>query len=206
MENLNDLKKHIRDLNLELITKDQDLSVDIKNRFNKKFRLFYPSRKLIDCVIKSGGVLIGSRAIKCYKLKGCDLFTRKVYDWDFIVTPEQAFKICSEMNINKIPEIDQVISVKNQRYWSHSAYSDSKRVGPVDVQLIVSDELPDYNEFGGVRIASFEYSLSKKLELIKMLDNEVNMKYNRDLSDDLHKHVIDIKSLIINFNNIKMNK
>ena len=122
MGNLNELKVHIRDLNIELITKDQDLSVDIKNRFNKRFRLFYPSRKLINCVIKSGGVLTGSRALRCYKLKGYDLFTRKVDDWDFIVTLEQSFKICSEMSINKIPEIDQVISIKNQRYWSHSGY------------------------------------------------------------------------------------
>jgi hypothetical protein len=204
MGKLDELKAHIRDLNLDLMIKDQDLSVDIKNRFNKRFRLFYPSRKLINFVIKSGGVLTGSRALRCYKLKGHDLFTRRVDDWDFIVTLEQAFKICSEMNINKIPEIDQVISIKNQRCWKHSSYSDSKRVGPVDVQLMIRDKLPDYNEYSGIRIASFEYSLSKKLEMIKILDEEFN-QWKRD-SENLNKHIIDIKSLIINFNNIKMNK
>ncbi len=155
MSELNSIKAYMRDINLELLTNCPDVKIDISKRFYNRFRLFYPSRKLINYVTKIGGVLTGSRAIRCYTIGGKPILERKVKDWDFIVTLDMAFKICADMGISEIPEIDGVISIKNQRRWTHPSYEDSYRVGPVDVQLIVIEELPDVTEIDGVRICNF---------------------------------------------------
>ena len=157
MENFGDLheiKGYLRDLNLELISDSPKLEIDISKRYYNKFRLFYPSRKLIKYVTRIGGVLTGSRAIRCYTIEGKPILERRVNDWDFIVTIDMAFKICAYMEIEQIPQIGNVISVKNQRMWRHPDYSDSYRVGPVDVQLIIQEELPDYTEIDGLRITN----------------------------------------------------
>lgn len=210
MDKVNDIKLYLRGLNIDLITTNHALSIDIKRRYNKKFRLFYPSRKLIDFIIKSGGVLTGSRALRCYKLKGENLLNRSVSDWDFIITIEQAFKICAEMKIDEIPEIDNVISIKNQKRWVHSSYSDSRRVGPVDVQLIIRDCLPDYTEVESIRVASLGYNLNSKVKMIKELEEKISQMSNGHLyngsKNEFIKHFKDLKEIIIRYNNIIMNK
>ena len=47
-----------------------DVKIDISKRYNNKFRLFYPSRNLIKYTTNIGGVLVGSRAIRCYTIDG----------------------------------------------------------------------------------------------------------------------------------------
>ena len=192
-----DIKSYLRDINLEILTNYPDVKIDISKRYNNRFRIFYPSRQLIKNITKNGGVLVGSRAIRCYNIKGKPILERRVKDWDFIVTLEQAFKICDEMNINQIPSIDSTISIKNQRRWVHSAYSDSYRIGPVDVQIIVKDELPDYEEIDGVRIGTFGYSISQKIALT----NELKLSNEKE---EYNKHISDLKEIIIKFNSINL--
>ena len=132
MSNLNELKAYLRDINLEILMENPDVKIDISKRYYNKFRLFYPSRKLIKYTTNIGGVLVGSRAIRCFTINDKPILERRVNDWDFIVTLDMAFKICDDMGIEEIPKIGGVISIKNQRRWSHPAYSDSYRVGPVD--------------------------------------------------------------------------
>ena len=179
-----------------------DVKIDITKRYNNKFRLFYPSRKLINYVTKIGGVLTGSRAIRCYIIEGKPILERKVNDWDFIVTIDMAFKICDEMGIDQIPQVGGVISIKNQRRWVHPAYSDSYRVGPVDVQLIIKEELPEYNEIDGIRIATFGYSVSQKIGLTTELRDKLT---GRDCEIDQNhiKHLADLREMIIKFNSLK---
>lgn len=64
MSELNEIKRYLRDINLDILTNHQDVKVDISKRYNTRFRLFYPSRKLINSVIEIGGVLVGSRALR----------------------------------------------------------------------------------------------------------------------------------------------
>lgn len=204
MENFGDLheiKGYLRDLNLELISDSPKLEIDISKRYYNKFRLFYPSRKLIKYVTRIGGVLTGSRAIRCYTIEGKPILERRVNDWDFIVTIDMAFKICADMEIEQIPQIGNVISVKNQRMWRHPDYSDSYRVGPVDVQLIIQEELPDYTEIDGLRITNFGYSLSHKIGLTTDLHSKLGG--GRSIDDQYYKHISDLKEMIIKFNSLK---
>jgi len=193
MSELNEIKRYLRDINLDILTNHQDVKVDISKRYNTRFRLFYPSRKLINSVIEIGGVLVGSRALRCYTISGKPILERRVKDWDFVVTLDQAFRICDKMKINQIPSVGSIISVKNQRRWVHPSYSDSYRVGPVDVQIIVKDELPDYTEEDGIKIGTFGYSVSQKISLTDELTG-----------DEYDKHISDLKEIIIKFNSIKL--
>ena len=202
MSYFNELKAYLRDINLEILMESPDVKIDISKRYYNKFRLFYPSRRLIKYTTNIGGVLVGSRAIRCFTINGKPILERRVNDWDFVVTLDMAFKICDDMGIEEIPKIGGVISVKNQRRWAHPAYSDSYRVGPVDVQLIVTEELPDYTEVDGVRIANFGYSISQKIGLTTNLYNEM-LNGNQDLRVHYDKHIDDLKEIIIKYNSIK---
>lgn len=192
MNELNSIKTYMRDITLDVLTNHPDIKIDISKRYNNKFRLFYPSRKLIKYVTKIGGVLTGSRALRCYTINGEPILDRSVHDWDFVITLDMAFKICSDMNIDQIPQIGEVISIKNQRMWRHPDYQDSYRVGIVDVQLIVREDLPDFNDIKGVRIASFGYTISQKLSLATELLG----------GKEYSKHISDLKRMIIKFNRL----
>ena len=208
MNYLNEIKSYIRDINLDILMNCPDVKIDISKRYNNKFRLFYPSRKLIKYTTDIGGVLVGSRAIRCFTIDGKPILDRKVDDWDFIVTLDMAFKICDDMEIREIPQIDGVISIKNQRRWAHPDYQDTYRVGPVDVQLIVKEELPDYTEIDGVRIANFGYSISQKIGMTTDLHSKLtgktpNHRVKESIDEQYHKHISDMKEMIIKFNSLK---
>jgi hypothetical protein len=201
MGDFEDIKAHIRDINLDIIMdKNNDVDIDISRRYHNRFRLFYPSQKLIDCTFKNGGVLTGSRALRCYTISGKPILERRGVDWDFVVTLDQAFKICDEMDINQIPSIGSTISIANQRSWRHPSYSDSYRVGPVDVQLIVKDELPDFKQIKSFRIADFGYTISNKINILN--DLKQKMQVESILREEYNKHIEDLKQIIIKFNSI----
>ena len=195
------VENYIRNIKLELLTNSYltesfETEIDISRRFNNKFRLFYPNKKLIKIITETGGVLTGSRAIKCHLLNGRSLLNRKCNDWDFIVTPDMGFDICSKMGINVIPEVGNTISIEKQMYWMHPAYSDSYRVGIVDVHMIIREELPLFLESNKIRVATFEYALSNKISLLDDLKKSSNIV-------EFKKHLDDITQIIINFNSIK---
>ena len=210
MSELNEMKAYMRDINLDILMNCPDVKIDISKRYYNKFRIFYPSRKLIKYTTEIGGVLVGSRAIRCFTINDKPILERRVDDWDFIVTLDMAFKICDDMGIEEIPQIDGVISIKNQRRWAHPSYQDAYRVGSVDVQLIVKEELPDYNEIDGVRIANFGYSISQKIGMTTDLHSKLT-GHNRtkassrydSIDEQYHKHISDMKEMIIKFNSLK---
>ncbi len=191
----------MRDMNLEILTNYPEIKIDISKRYYNRFRLFYPNRKLINYVTKIGGVLTGSRAIRCFTIDGKPILRRKVKDWDFIVTLDMAFKICDDMKLDRIPKVDEILSIKNQRMWRHPDYEESYRVGPVDVQLIVREELPDYTEINGVRISNFGYSVSQKISLVT--DLQRNLSNSREVDENYEKHLSDLREMIIKFNSLK---
>lgn len=203
MNSLSEIKSFVRDLNLNLITSATKIEINSSKRYCDKIRWFMPNRKLISSIIEEGGVLTGSRALRCFKVNGEYILDRRTKDWDFVVTQDIAFKICSQYNINIIPGIDKVISVKNQRAWRHPAYSDSYRVGPVDVQMIIKEELPEYQEVNGIRFSSLSYVLNEK---VKMIDELYSLSQNSSsISDErkeISKHIDDMTRLIIKFNSL----
>ncbi len=203
MTSFAEMKSFVRDLNLNLITNSNKIEIDPSKRYCDKIRWFMPNRKLISSIIKAGGVLTGSRALRCFKVNGEYILDRRTKDWDFVVTQDIAFKICSQYNINIIPGIDKVISVKNQRAWRHPAYSDSYRVGPVDVQMIIKEELLEFQEVNGIRFSSLSYVLNEK---VKMIDELYSLSQNSSsISEErkeIGKHLEDMTRLIIKFNSL----
>jgi hypothetical protein len=203
MTSFAEMKSFVRDLNLNLITNSNKIEIDPSKRYCDKIRWFMPNRKLISSIIKAGGVLTGSRSLRCYKVNGEHILDRRTKDWDFVVTQDIAFKICAQYNIDTIPGIDKVISVKNQRAWRHPAYSDSYRVGPVDVQMIIKEELPEFQEVNGIRFSSLSYVLNEK---VKMIDELYSLSQNSSsISEErkeIGKHLEDMTRLIIKFNSL----
>ena len=200
----NEMKSFVRDLSLNLLTNNHKIEIDVSKRYNDKIRWFMPSRKLIIYIIESGGVLTGSRALRCYKINGKSILDRRTKDWDFIVTQEMAFKICDKFDIGIIPGVDKVISVSNQRYWRHPDYSEAYRVGPVDVQLIIKDELPEYESVDGVNISPLQYIINEKMKLIDELgDKVINSSSISEERKELGKHLDDMTQTIIKFNCVR---
>ena len=200
----NEMKTFVRDLNLNLLTNKHKIEIDVSKRYNDKVRWFMPSRKLINHIIESGGVLTGSRALRCFKINGKSILDRRTKDWDFIVTQEMAFKICDKFDIGIIPGVDKVISVSNQRYWRHPDYSEAYRVGPVDVQLIIKDELPEYESVDGVNISPLQYIINEKMKLIDELgDKVINSSSISEERKELGKHLDDMTQTIIKFNCVR---
>jgi hypothetical protein len=198
MSTLVEMKSFVRDLNLNLVTSNQNIEIDINKRYNDKIRWLMPNRNLIEYIIDCGGVLTGSRSLRCFKVNGQYLLDRRTKDWDFIITNDMAFKICERFDIDMIPNLGTVISIKRQRYWVHSAYYDSYRVGPVDVQMIIKEELPEYTEIDSIRIASLSYVLNEKVRIIDELHQVVSN------SIELSKHLEDMTRSIIRFNSSKL--
>ena len=194
---LDNIKSHLRDINLDLLMNSQNVKIDISRRYNTKFRLFYPNRKLINCIIKHGGVLTGSRAIRCFLLDDKPLLDRKVEDWDFLITLPMAYSIINDMRYNDIPHLGETISIKNQRMWRHPDYDEAYRVGIVDVQMIIVEELPEFIEKDGIKITPITYSLSKKIELTNKLKHATG---SSETARQLSKHIKDLKDIIIKFN------
>ena len=200
---LDDIKSHLRDINLDLLMNPQNVKIDISRRFNTKFRLFYPSKKLINYIIKQVGVLTGSRAIRCFLLDDKPLLDRKVEDWDFVITLPMAYSIINEMGYNDIPNLGETISIKNQRMWRHPEYDEAYKVGIVDVQMIIVEELPDFIEKNGIKITPITYALSKKIELTNKLKHATG---SSETARQFQKHLKDLKDIIIKFNYIKLLK
>lgn len=179
----NEIKGWVRELNMSLVIGEYDIKVD-KSKRKDKIQWMKPNYKLIKYVTKVGGVLSGSRAIKCYSVNGKQILDRKTNDWDFIITKDMAFKICNHFGM--VYDLSNFISIEKQRWtydFSYGGSGNETRVHPVDVHLIVKDELPDYTEIKGVRIANLSYCLNSKVEMIK--DNK---KHKEDLLQIITKY------------------
>lgn len=81
--------------------------------------------------------------------------------------------------------------------WRHPDYDEAYRVGIVDVQMMVVDELPDFIEKGGIKITPIAYSLSKKIELTNKLRHATG---SSETTRQFKKHLGDLKDIIIKFN------
>jgi hypothetical protein len=204
LDRINTLKSYIRDINLSMLMSDSKFNVELntRKRFNTKFRLLMPNKKLIKYVTELGGVITGSRSMKCYSINGKPVLKRKCIDWDFIITREMMFKIADKFEV-EYNLVDDFISVCKQRWWVHPAYSGSYRVGPVDVQLIVKDELPNYIEQDGVRVCKLDYVVNEKVKMINDLHNTTsnsNYMSHRTEKVELEKHIDDLNEMIIMVN------
>lgn len=202
-EKYQDIKKAVRDIQLTLMENPEMIELNPERRFNRKYRILMPNRKLIRSLIEEGAILTGSRALKCYSVKGISLLDRKMEDWDFMIDRKTAFKIASKHNI-EMTLSDNFISVKNQRRWAHPAYSDSYRIGIVDVNMIITEDLPDFREKDGIRFTNPTYIISEKIKLVEsnpiMAGNpSIDRSEKSRQEKELWKHISDLERIIVNF-------
>jgi hypothetical protein len=194
------LKSYIRDINLNMIAGTYDVQYDT-SKSRSKYQFLKPNWKLIKYVTNLGGVIAGSRALKCCTINNRPMFDRKPNDFDFLITKKMAFQIFDHFKF-KYNLTDKIISIKKQIWTSYDHYgTDNTRYGAVDVHLIIVDELPEFIEQNGIRIVNFSYVINEKL---KMIDDT-----SRHPSIDkasLQKHADDLAALTMRFNLIVDNE
>ena len=184
------LKAYVRDINLNMITGGYDVKYDT-SKSRSKYQFLKLNWKLIKYVTNLGGVLTGSRALKCCTINGKEMMDRRPNDFDFLITKEMAFQICDHFKF-RYNLTDSVISIKKQLWTSYPDYSDDIiRRGAVDVHLIIVDELPDFIEQNGIRITPFTYVINEKLKMIE--DSSINR-------NEKQKHADDLSALTMRFN------
>jgi len=184
------LKAYVRDINLNMLTGGYDVQYDT-SKSRSKFQFLKLNWKLIKYVTNLGGVLTGSRALKCCTINSSSMLDRRPNDFDFLITKKMAFQICDHFKFN-YNLTDTVISIKKQLWTSYPDYSDDIiRRGAVDVHLIIVDELPEFIEQNGIRITPFTYVINEKL---KMIEDTYTKK------DDKQKHADDLSALTMRFN------
>lgn len=202
MDNLYELKSQVRDFTLEEITRGFDLKLNINKRFNKRFQIWFPNRKLINYLTKNGAVLTGSRALKCYSFKDKELLPRPCSgsDWDFVITRKMMYKLSEDLNM-PYNLIDRFITVSKHKYRVHPAYSDSYSVGQVDVHIIIADELPPFIEKNGVRITPFSFTLNEKVKLLDEIVSDQKYSTSNKMKSEADKHKKDLQEIIIRLRN-----
>ena len=127
---------------------------------------------------------------------------------DDLLSNEKKKEIFEKFNIDSIPVSGKVISIKDQWRYVHPAYSDSYRVRPVDVQILIKDNLPEYINSDGVRFASLGYCLNEKINMIDDLRVEIDLKKSNSLKmssisneiKELGKHQSDMTRILVRFN------
>lgn len=184
------LKAYIRDINLNMLTGGYDVQYDT-SKSRSKFQFLKLNWKLIKYVTNLGGVLTGSRALKCCTINSSSMLDRRPNDFDFLITKKMAFQICDHFKFN-YNLTDNVISIKKQRWTSYDDYGDNDtRYGAVDIHLIITDELPEFIEQNGIRITPFTYVINEKL---KMIEDSSTKR------DEKQKHADDLSALTMRFN------
>jgi hypothetical protein len=184
------LKSYVRDINLNMITGGYNVQYDT-SKSRSKYQFLKLNYKLIKYVTNLGGVLTGSRALKCCTINDNPMLDRRPDDFDFLITKKMAFQICDHFKFS-YNLTDTVISIKKQIWTSYPDYSDDIiRRGAVDVHLIIVDELPEFIEQNGIRITPFTYVINEKL---KMIEDSSTNKYERQ------KHAEDLSVLTMRFN------
>jgi hypothetical protein len=184
------LKAYVRDINLNMLTGGYNVQYDT-SKSRSKYQFLKLNWKLIKYVTNLGGVLTGSRALKCCSINGKEMMDRRPNDFDFLITKEMAFQICDHFKF-RYNLTDSVISIKKQLWTSYPDYSDDIiRRGAVDVHLIIVDELPEFIEQNGIRITPFTYVINEKLKMIE--DSSTNR-------NEKQKHADDLSALTMRFN------
>ena len=184
------LKAYVRDINLNMLTGGYDVQYDT-SKSRSKYQFLKLNWKLIKYVTNIGGVLTGSRALKCCTINSSSMLDRRPNDFDFLITKKMAFQICDHFKFN-YNLTDNVISIKKQLWTSYPDYSDDIiRRGAVDVHLIIVDELPEFIEQNGIKITPFTYVINEKL---KMIEDSSTKR------DEKQKHADDLSALTMRFN------
>jgi len=174
----------IRDLKLGISVGDYQPSIDL-NQLPGKWYYLSRKRKIIKYLFDNGAVLTGSRALKCYDIKGKNLLNRNPRDWDFLITQDQFIKLCEDYKIYDF-DLNQ-----NEYYLDKSfvtmidSYGSVSRIFPCLIQLVIVPELNNFIEKDEKRLSTLTSIIDYKIKLISE-------------SCDVDKHQEDLNNILVN--------
>jgi hypothetical protein len=201
MDNFENIKSYIRDIKMNLLMSNgYKITYDISKQ-SDGLQFLRRNNKLIRYTKSLGGVLTGSRALRCYKINNIPILERQTKDWDFIITREMAFKICNKFKI-EYNLVDTVLSIRSSFITWDSVYSGTTRIMPQDVQLIIKDELPEYTQIGKTKLADLSYILNQKINIIEEYNKKNNYSRLSWESHNTEKHEKDLIDVVIKFNSL----
>ena len=174
----------IRDLKLGISVGDYQPSIDL-NELPGKWYYFLRKRKIIKYLFDNGAVLTGSRALKCYDIKGKKLINRNPNDWDFLVTKDQFIKLCEDYKIYDFDLNENKYYLDKSFSTMKDSYGSVSRVFPCLIQLIIVTELNNYIEKDNKKFSKLTSIIDYKIKLI----NE---------SCDVDKHQKDLNNILVN--------
>ena len=195
---MSELKSYIRDINLSLLSDKFNIEYDT-SRSRSKYQFLKLNWKLIKYVTNLGGVLTGSRALKCCYINGEPILSEKrfINDFDFLVTKKMAFEICLHFGFC-YNLVDNIISIEKNLWTSHHSYTEPTKHGEVNVDLIIVDELPEFIEQNGIRISTFLHVINHKMSLVEEIERIYDPK--KILKELAEKHTIDLCNISMKFN------
>lgn len=184
---INVSESFIRDLKINQFTGDINIGV---TPIRKKF--FSRSQKMLDQLSDLGAIITGSFALKHYNILNQPLLERKTNDFDVIISRESFLKFCKDKKFKRSTyDKDRlVMNINTGLYigsYGYTSKSPSYLFGKT-FDIIVKDELPQFNQSGRYKIATIENILSEKLKLFKD-DIRYGLSTYRSISS---KHLDDI--------------
>lgn len=184
-----EIVSNFRDINISLLKNNNILTLE-KRRIYSKFNFIRKNKKVINYALSIGGILTGSRALRAYKLNGSYIFDRNANDWDIIITKEMMYLISDKFKFN-YNLIDRFVSIKSELWISYDNYSDNMtRFLSNDVHFIIVDELEDFVEMEGIRVA----------KLMSIMNGKKFLMQNKKTHE---KSYVDLTNLIIRLKLIK---
>ena len=193
-----EFESSLRNLKINSI-ENQVFDLEFKKPF---FRFLYQGYSTVDKIRDLGGIITGSRALKCYYLNKKCLLSRKPNDWDIILQKDSFLKFCVDNEID-ISFKEKYLSVNFRKGYSvfTNAYTNDglSRVFPHHFHIISMDELPPFNETSdGYRIDKVENIFQFKLSFIEpAIMNSLNLN-----NDSFKKHISDLMELKLKLSSI----
>src|ERR1022692_2496997 len=183
-----DYKRYLRDIKLDMISsrieagsKKDPYKVN-PPKIGGLFSFMRPGNKIVREILKCGGILTGSRALKCYQFNGKPLLYRKPDDWDFIVSEKTLFKIADKYNISngirRDADGDYNIHFNECLIRISHSYGGESRLMDTIITLICKDE-PGSVETSGGKIANLGYILGEKFKLSNASANSATYEDNK---------------------------
>jgi hypothetical protein len=88
----------VRDIKLGITTGDYKITINTTDLLGTSYSIF-KKRKIVKDILDRGIILVGSRALNCYRVNGKKVINRKPNDWDFVLTKDQFLEICRDYKI-----------------------------------------------------------------------------------------------------------
>ena len=200
---INEYKSFIRDFKMDSLNEKPILSTHPPKKGVFSF-LYWRGNNKLDELMKMGGVIVGSKALKFYHCGKTPLIDRKCHDWDIVLDKTSFTNFCSKNGIYNMDYRNNIIRANFKTgifvgYDSYPTYRNEKNyIFKNQFDIMALDELPEYIEVGKYRIAKLENILNEKINLIKQETNHLS-----PWADYESKHFLDCNEIITKIKSYK---